>query len=78
MRQSFLALERTQPVPAVGLVDGGGIVHAYIATETPPCLPLDVANGSVLVQCKPRHRHQEFRGSRVTLRATFPNTWMRI
>ena len=33
------------------------------ATARPLCLPpLDIASGTVLTECKPRHRHQEFLG----------------
>jgi hypothetical protein len=36
--------------------------HALVlcVDEKRPCQALDVANGSVLAQCKPEHRHQEF------------------
>jgi putative transposase len=55
------ALERTQPVLPLGLGYVEGITHDYIRHGTTTLFAaLDVANGSVLTQCKPRHRHQEF------------------
>jgi hypothetical protein len=55
------ALERTQPVLPMGLGYVEGITHDYVRHGTTTLFAaLDVANGSVLTQCKPRHRHQEF------------------
>jgi transposase len=55
------ALERTQPVLPMGLGYVEGITHDYIRHGTTTLFAaLDIANGSVLTQCKPRHRHQEF------------------
>ncbi len=55
------ALERTQPVLPMGLGYLEGITHDYIRHGTTTLFAaLDVANGSILSQCKPRHRHQEF------------------
>jgi len=55
------ALERTQPVLPMGLGYIEGITHDYVRHGTTTLFAaLDVANGSVLTQCKPRHRHQEF------------------
>jgi putative transposase len=55
------ALERTQPVLPMGLGYLEGITHDYIRHGTTTLFAaLDVANGSVLTQCKARHRHQEF------------------
>ena len=55
------ALERTQPVLPMGLGYVEGITHDYIRHGTTTLFAaLDVANGTVLTQCKPRHRHQEF------------------
>jgi transposase len=55
------ALERTQPVLPMGLGYVEGITHDYIRHGTTTLFAaLDVANGSILSQCKPRHRHQEF------------------
>jgi putative transposase len=55
------ALERTQPVLPMGLGYVEGITHDYIRHGTTTLFAaLDVANGTVLTQCKRRHRHQEF------------------
>ncbi|TLY47382.1 MAG: IS630 family transposase, partial [Gammaproteobacteria bacterium] len=55
------ALERTQPVLPLGLGYVEGITHDYIRHGTTTLFAaLDVANGTVITQCKPRHRHQEF------------------
>lgn len=55
------ALERTQPVLPMGLGYVEGITHDYVRHGTTTLFAaLDVANGSVLTQCKPQHRHQEF------------------
>lgn len=55
------ALQRTQPVLPMGLGYVEGITHDYIRHGTTTLFAaLDVANGTVLTQCKPRHRHQEF------------------
>jgi putative transposase len=55
------ALERTQPVLPMGLGYVEGITHDYIRHGTTTLFAaLDVANGSILSQCKQRHRHQEF------------------
>ena len=55
------ALERTQPVLPMGLGYVEGITHDYIRHGTTTLFAaLDIANGSVLTQCKPQHRHQEF------------------
>jgi transposase len=55
------ALERTQPVLPMGLGYVEGITHDYVRHGTTTLFAaLDIANGSVLTQCKPRHRHQEF------------------
>ena len=55
------ALERTQPVLPMGLGYIEGITHDYVRHGTTTLFAaLDIANGSVLTQCKPQHRHQEF------------------
>lgn len=55
------ALERTQPVLPMGLGYVEGITHDYVRHGTTTLFAaLDIANGTVLTQCKPRHRHQEF------------------
>lgn len=55
------ALERTQPILPMGLGYVEGVTHDYFRHGTTTLFAaLDVANGSVITQCKPRHRHQEF------------------
>ena len=55
------ALERTQPVLPMGLGYVEGITHDYVRHGTTTLFAaLDVANGTVLTQCKSKHRHQEF------------------
>ncbi|MFZ3390977.1 IS630 family transposase [Buttiauxella gaviniae] len=55
------ALERTQPLLPMGLGYVEGVTHDYVRHGTTTLFAaLDIANGSVLTQCKPRHRHQEF------------------
>jgi putative transposase len=55
------ALERTQPVLPMGLGYLEGVTHDYYRHGTTTLFAaLDVANGQVFAQCKPRHRHQEF------------------
>jgi putative transposase len=55
------ALERTQPVLPMGLGYVEGVTHDYIRHGTTTLFAaLDIANGQVITQCKPRHRHQEF------------------
>lgn len=55
------ALERTQPLLPMGLGYVEGVTHDYIRHGTTTLFAaLDVATGTVLTQCKPRHRHQEF------------------
>lgn len=55
------ALERTQPLLPLGLGYVEGVTHGYIRHGTTTLFAaLDVATGTVLTQCKKRHRHQEF------------------
>jgi len=55
------ALERTQPVLPMGLGYVEGITHDYVRHGTTTLFAaLNIANGSVLTQCKPQHRHQEY------------------
>lgn len=54
-------LERTQPLLPMGLGYVEGITHDYVRHGTTTLFAaLDIANGTVLTQCKRRHRHQEF------------------
>ena len=55
------ALERTQPMLPLGLGYVEGITHDYKRHGTTTLFAaLDVLTGTVLIDCKPRHRHQEF------------------
>lgn len=55
------ALERTQSLLPTGLGYVEGVTHDYVRHGTMTlCAALDIANGQVFTQCKPRHRHQEF------------------
>jgi putative transposase len=55
------ALERTQPMLPLGLGYVEGVTHDYKRHGTTTLFAaLDVLNGTVLADCKPRHRHQEF------------------
>src|SRR6516164_3519049 len=55
------ALERTQPVLPMGLGYVEGVTHDYYRHGTTTLFAaLEVLDGSVITQCKPRHRHQEF------------------
>jgi transposase len=55
------ALERSQPVLPMGLGYVEGVTHDYYRHGTTTLFAaLNVLDGSVISQCKPRHRHQEF------------------
>jgi transposase len=57
------ALERTQPVLPMGLGYIEGVTHDYFRHGTTTLFAaLNVLDGSVISQCRPRHRHQEFIG----------------
>lgn len=55
------ALERTQPMLPIGFGYVEGVTHDYKRHGTTTLFAaLSLLDGSVLAQCKPRHRHQEF------------------
>lgn len=55
------ALGRTRPMLPLGLGYVEGVTHDYKRHGTTTLFAaLDVLNGTVLTDCKPRHRHQEF------------------
>jgi transposase len=59
-KSQIQALERSQPVLPMGLGYLQGVTHDYYRHGTTTLFAaLDVANGTVLTQCKRRHRHQE-------------------
>ena len=67
------ALERTQPVLPMGLGYVEGVTHDYYRHGTTTLFAaLDVLDGKVVTQCKPRHRHQEFLGFLKHLDASIP------
>jgi putative transposase len=55
------ALDRTQPMLPMGLGYVEGVTHDYVRHGTTTLFAaLDIANGTVITQCKRKHRHQEF------------------
>jgi transposase len=55
------ALERTQPMLPMGLGYVEGVTNDYVRHRTTTLFAaLDIANGEVLTDCQPHHRHQEF------------------
>ena len=67
------ALERTQPVLPMGLGYLEGVTHDYFRHGTTTLFAaLDILDGGVITQCKPRHRHQEFLGFLRHLDANIP------
>src|SRR5947208_12350639 len=60
-KSQIQALDRTQPVLPMGLGYVEGVTHDYVRHGTTTLFAaLDIATGTVLTECKPRHRHQEF------------------
>jgi putative transposase len=73
-KSQIQALERTQPVLPLGLGYIEGITHDYVRHGTTTLFAaLDIANGRVLTQCRPRHRHQEFLGFLKHIEANVPD-----
>ena len=67
------ALERTQPMLPLGLGYVEGVTHDYKRHGTTTLFAaLNVRNGKVLAECKPRHRHQEFLAFLRKIDATVP------
>lgn len=55
------ALDRTQPLLPMGFGYVEGVTHDYVRHGTTTLFAaLNLLDGSVISQCKPRHRHQEF------------------
>lgn len=55
------ALNRTQPLLPLGLGYVEGVTHDYVRHGTTTLFAaLDVATGTIISQCRRRHRHQEF------------------
>src|SRR5271157_2195574 len=60
-KSQIQALERTQPMLPLGLGYVEGVTHDYERHGTTTLFAaLDIANGDIIAQCKPRHRHQEY------------------
>ena len=60
-KSQIQALERTQPMLPMGLGYVEGVTHDYERHGTTTLFAaLDIANGEVIAQCKPKHRHQEY------------------
>jgi transposase len=60
-KSQIQALERNQPMLPMGLGYVEGVTHDYTRHGTTTLFAaLDVANGDVISQCKPHHRHQEY------------------
>jgi len=60
-KSQMQALERTQPMLPLGIGYAEGMTHDYKRHGTTTLFAaLDVLKGTVLADCKPRHRHQEF------------------
>jgi putative transposase len=60
-KSQIQALERTQPMLPLGLGYVEGVTHHYLRHGTTTLFAaLDPLTGTVLSQCKRRHRHQEF------------------
>jgi len=60
-KSQIQALDRTQPMLPLGLGYAEGVTHDYIRHGTTTLFAaLDIASGTIIDQCKPRHRHQEF------------------
>jgi putative transposase len=67
------ALERTQPMLPLGFGYVEGVTHDYKRHGTTTLFAaLNVLNGAVLADCKPRHRHQEFLSFLRTIEAAVP------
>lgn len=55
-----MPMERTQPMLPLGLGYVEGVTHDYVRHGTTTLFAaLNVLNGAILAECKPRHRHQE-------------------
>ena len=60
-KSQIQALQRSQPLLPMGLGYVEGVTHDYVRHGTTTLFAaLDIATGTVISQCKPRHRHQEF------------------
>jgi putative transposase len=66
-------LDRTQPLLPLGFGYAEGVTHDYVRHGTTTLFAaLNVLDGSVIAQCKPRHRHPEFLAFLRTIEAAVP------
>jgi putative transposase len=74
-KSQIQALDRTQPLLPLGLGYVEGVTHDYLRHGTTTLFAaLDLATGTVMSQCKRRHRHQEFLQFLRHLDANVPRT----
>jgi len=60
-KSQIQALDRSQPLLPLGLGYAEGVTHDYVRHGTTTLFAaLDIATGTVITRCRPRHRHQEF------------------
>src|ERR1700687_3314923 len=60
-KSQIQALERSQPMLPMGLGYVEGVTHDYLRHGTTTLFAaLDTAKGTVITQCRKRHRHQEY------------------
>lgn len=60
-KSQIQALDRTQPMLPMGLGYVEGVTHDYKRHGTTTLFAaLNIVNGGVIAQCKPKHRHQEY------------------
>src|SRR5215471_19093663 len=74
-KSQIQALERTQPMLPMGLGYVEGVTHDYRRHGTTTLFAaLDTAQGKVIAQCRPRHRHQEYLGFLKEIEKNVPET----
>jgi len=74
-KSQIQALERTQPLLPMGLGYVEGVTHDYLRHGTTTLFAaLDTAQGKVITQCRPRHRHQEYLGFLRKIEKNVPKT----
>jgi len=74
-KSQIQALERTQPMLPMGLGYVEGVTHDYRRHGTTTLFAaLDTAQGKVITQCRPRHRHQEYLGFLREIDKSVPKT----
>ena len=74
-KSQFQALERTQPLLPMGFGYIEGVTHDYQRHGTTTLFAaLNLLDGAVIAQCKPRHRHQEFLAFLRHIEACRPNS----